>query len=50
MTDALGISTQHTYDKAGNKLTTTDGRGKTTRYGYGAFGLLRTMTGAELPV
>ncbi len=45
--DALGTATRFTWDKAGNKLTMTDGRGKITKYGYGSFGLLTSQTDAE---
>ena len=47
VTDPLGVSVAYSYDKTGNKLDMTDGRGKVTTYDYGAFGLLRKETNAS---
>ncbi|SFF40269.1 intein C-terminal splicing region/intein N-terminal splicing region/RHS repeat-associated core domain-containing protein [Paenibacillus algorifonticola] len=40
VTDPLGVSVTYGYDLLGNQLDMTDGRGKVTRYRYGAFGLV----------
>ena len=44
MTDALGNSTNYTYDAAGNLLTQTDGNGNTTTYTYNRASLVTSKT------
>jgi RHS repeat-associated protein len=46
VTDAIGVEVKYEYDNAGNKVYMTDGRGKVTRYSFGAFGWMNETTNA----